>query len=152
MLPVLQRDYRVDDQELGLFGHSAAGVFCSTVLLSGQSPFRKFIIGTYSTMWYGDTLPQREAAFARSNPSQGVQVFYGYGGGEVADFGAETIQDSVKLLERLQTMAPKSIDRLLVWNFEREQHGSVMAAVITSGIHELWGTGTAYMDAAKRRN
>ena len=148
LLPVLQEQFRLDLADLGLFGHSAGGAFVADALLSGNSVFSKFVIGTFGTDWWGDSLNSVETTL---QPLEGrsVQIFYGYGGGGAEDFGAEVTQSPIDLLERMRCRAPEYIKSLQIRKFEREQHASIMAHILASGIHELWGTNMSYQAALK---
>jgi predicted alpha/beta superfamily hydrolase len=151
LLPMLCDHYLVDAHDLGVFGYSAAGAFASYVLLDKTAPFRKVMIGTFGTVWYGDELATLEAEFTAKPAPHGVDVFYGYGGAEVADFGGGTIGESVDLLRRLRRADPGYIHKLVIQRFARLQHGSVLAPVVSAGLHALWGTGLGYQEAARDR-
>jgi predicted alpha/beta superfamily hydrolase len=152
LLPRLEADYRVDENEIGLMGHSLGGALIAHALLTKDTPFTKFIAGTFGIDWYTPEEMEAMQTQYQSTPApHRVDIFYGYGGVEVADFPG-AIEKSVTFLEALQATDPNYVDSILTWNFEREQHGSVVAAVIASGIHHLWGTGLSYEEAAKIRN
>lgn len=153
LLPELLSKYNVDADEIGLAGHSMGGAFCGHTLLAKTTPFSKFVIGTFSMDgWY---TPEEMAAYQQhyktAQAENPVDVFYGYGGVEVSDFPG-AVENSILFLEGLKQTDPDYVQSLLTWNFEREQHGSVAAAFIASGIHHHWGTGLSYSEAAKLRN
>src|SRR5205823_2241242 len=53
LLPRLAAKYRIDVEQLGLFGISAGGFFASWAIFQQKSPFRKYIISS-PAMAYGD--------------------------------------------------------------------------------------------------
>lgn len=153
LLPRLQAQYRVDPEEIGLMGHSMGGAFVGHTLLTKTSPFSKFIAGTFSMdAWYTpEEMAAMQATYAATAAPRKVDVFHGYGGVELLDFPG-AVEGAMAFLEALKVTDPGHIDSMLHWNFEREQHGSVTAAVVASGIHHHWGTGLSYSEAAKQRN
>ncbi|NIB42439.1 alpha/beta hydrolase [Pseudomaricurvus alkylphenolicus] len=64
LLEQLKADYRIDPKEIGLAGHSSGGDFAVDTLLRKQTPFSKFIVGSYGIDVLERRLPEREAAFA----------------------------------------------------------------------------------------
>jgi predicted alpha/beta superfamily hydrolase len=78
LLPLLEQRYRVDVGALGLAGHSAAGAFVTYALIKG-SPFTRYLIGSYTAGWYGDQLPQLEAAFAQRPDKRPLQIYIAFG-------------------------------------------------------------------------
>jgi len=148
-LPDLAKRYRVDPTDIGIAGHSSGGEFVVDTLLKKQTAFSKFIVGSYGVHVFADTLPEREQYFAKAKALRPLQVFCGFGGGEIEDPDLiDYIGGGVALMKRLQKLDPENVS-INVRGFEHEQHGSVFHHILSSGIHELWGTGKTLTETMK---
>lgn len=147
MLPELKARHRIDADEIGVAGHSSGGDFAVDTLLRKQTPFSKFIVGSFGTDVLDATLAERERAFAETRAERKLRVFCGYGGAEQADpFLREYIERGVALMERLQSNDPDELS-ITVRDFDHETHGSVFPHIFSSGYRELWGTGVGFVAA-----
>ena len=146
LLPKLSASYRIDENEIGVAGHSSGGDFAVDTLLRQNTPFSKFIVGSFGTDVLEATLPERERAFRdRESPRQ-LSVFCGYGGAEHTDpFLKAYIERSVALMERLQESGRNVA--ITVRGFDKETHGSVFPHIFSTGYRELWGTGMSFVEA-----
>jgi len=146
LLPKLSKEYRVDPDEIGLGGHSSGGDFTVDTLLRKDTPFSKFIVGSYGADVLEKTMAKREKVFARTKAPRKLQVFCGYGGAELSDPNlAVYIQSGIDLLERLKAADPDNLD-LTIRGYDLELHGSVFHHIFSSGVRELWGTGMTMTD------
>ncbi len=140
--------YRIDADEVGLAGHSSGGDFAVDTLLRKQTPFSRFIVGSYGTDVLERTLPEREARFGATAAIRPLRVFCGYGGAEQEDpYLTQYIERGVALLQRLKSSDP-DLD-VTVRSFDDETHGSVFAHIFSSGYRELWGTGIGFVEAMR---
>lgn len=147
LLPELRNTYRIDDNEIGVAGHSSGGDFAVDTLLRENSPISKFIVGSYGTDVLEATLAKREAAFANRTPDRELKVFSGYGVAEHTDpFLKAYIERGLDLMERLQANGPANLT-IIVRGFDGETHGSVFPHIFSSGYRELWGTGLSFVAA-----
>ncbi len=147
LLAQLNESYRIDADEIGVAGHSSGGDFAVDTLLRKQTPFSKFIVGSYGTDVLERTLPARERAFAEIVAPRHLSVFAGYGGAEQTDpYLAQYIDRGVALLERLRECDTENLS-VTIRSFERETHGSVFPHIFSTGFRELWGTGVSFVDA-----
>ncbi len=127
-------------------GHSSGGDFAVDTLLRKQTPFSKFIVGSYGTDVLEKNLAAREAQFA-DLPSAQLSVFCGYGGGEEADpYLKPYIERGIALLQRLEASDPDSLT-VTIRGFDNETHGSVFPHIFSSGYRELWGSGISFVEA-----
>jgi predicted alpha/beta superfamily hydrolase len=149
LLPQLTNEFRVDPGEIGIAGHSASGAFVNHVLLTRAAPFKKLILASFGTIWYGASLAEYEAAFVAAAGSRALEAFSCFGGRELTDrvLGPEC-RSSIAFLERLAAADP-SIS-LTTRVFENETHGSMIAHALSSGIRELW-PGRSYADGVGQR-
>ncbi len=147
LLVKLHTNYRIDADEIGIAGHSSGGDFAVDTLLRKQTPFSKFIVGSFGTDVLERTLPGREQAFADTAAPRHLNVFAGYGGAELTDpYLTQYIERGVDLLNRLQASDTEQLS-ITIRNFERETHGSVFPHVFSTGFRELWGTGLSFVEA-----
>ena len=143
LLPKLSGELRVDSDELGIGGHSSGGDFAVDTLLRKDTPFSKFIVGSYGADVLAARLPEREKAFAELQAPRPLKVFSAFGGAELADPNLHHyIQSGVDLLERLQKADPERLS-VKIREFEDENHGSVFSHILSSGIRELWASGVS---------
>ena len=147
LLPRLNASYRIDADEIGVAGHSSGGDFAVDTLLREDTPFSKFIVGSFGTDVLEATLAEREAAFANRSSDKQLKVFCGYGVAEHTDpFLKEYIERGMALMERLQANGPDKLS-IIVRGYDRETHGSVFPHIFSSGYRELWGTGLSFVEA-----
>ena len=148
LLPDLNSRYRVDPDEIGVAGHSSGGDFAVDTLLRKQTPFSRFIVGSFGTDVLERTLPEREARFGATAATRPQRVFCGYGGAEEEDpYLTPYIERGVALLQRLHASDP-DLD-VIIRRFDGETHGSVFAHIFASGYRELWGTGISFVEAMR---
>ncbi|MEM8661663.1 MAG: hypothetical protein AAGF35_12325 [Pseudomonadota bacterium] len=141
LLPQLQQDYRIDPNEIGMGGHSSGGDFAVDTLLRKQTPFSKFIVGSFGADVLAKSLSAREQAFAAMQSPRPLKVFCGYGDVELHDPNmTDYIQSGIDLMQRLQDLDQNNLS-VQVRGYEHENHGSVFHHILSSGIRELWGTG-----------
>ncbi|MEM1142788.1 MAG: alpha/beta hydrolase-fold protein [Pseudomonadota bacterium] len=146
LLPQLQGKYAIDPAEIGIAGHSSGGDFVVDTLLRKQTPFSKFIVGSYGADVLAARLPQREKDFAALSVPRPLTVFAGYGVAEIEDPAlTHYIQSGIDLLERLGASDPNNVS-MEIRGFDKENHGSVFHHVLGSGIREMWSTGAKMSD------
>jgi len=147
LLPNLRNKHRIDENEIGVAGHSSGGDFAVDTLLREDTPISRFIVGSFGTDVLDATLAEREVAFANRTSDQALKVFCGYGVAEHTDpFLKEYIERGLALMGRLQVNGPDNLS-MIVRGFERETHGSVFPHIFSSGYRELWGTGLSFVEA-----
>lgn len=85
LLPDLQTEFRIDQDDLGLFGVSAGGFFTTWVMFQDNSPFSRYLISS-PAMAYGDgELFRLEAGYAETHDDLPVGVYFGSGTLEMND-------------------------------------------------------------------
>lgn len=145
LLPRLTTEFRIDLEDIGIAGHSAGGAFVSHVLLTRAAPFRKLILASFGTFWYGSALEKYEAAFLESAEAQPIEAYACFGGGEINDPGLSAgMREGIAMLERLAKQDPTLHLKLNIP--ENESHGSIPAHALSSGIRHLW-PGPSYSQA-----
>jgi len=85
VLPQITRQYRVDANDLALFGVSAGGFFASWAMFQPSSPFHKYIISS-GAMAYGDgEVFRAEAAWGAAHKDLPKGVYFAVGSLEADD-------------------------------------------------------------------
>lgn len=83
IIPKVAAKYRVDMNDLGLFGVSAGGFFATWVIFQPSSPFTKYIISSPATA-YGDGAALRlEKQFAETHKDLKAKIYMAAGGLEM---------------------------------------------------------------------
>lgn len=140
--------YPVNERDVGLFGHSAGAVFCRYALLRRPGNFRRFLVGSLGTGWYGEDLGELEDAYSTQPNLEGrASIFQAVGERELDHpaFGP-SLRGGLEAMERLASGVPEAID-LTQAVIAGETHCSVMAPLAAAGVRTLYGTGSSFMDA-----
>lgn len=149
LLPRLAADYPIDDEDIGICGHSLGGAFLSYVLLKKARPFTRFILGSFGVMYEPEDLASLERAFADTASEREIDVYHGLGGAELQEPSFEIpLRDAQSLLDRL--VQADSRYRVTRRVFEAQGHGSMIACLTASGILHHW-PGQSFTEAAKTR-
>lgn len=78
VIPFVERRYRTA-RDRGLHGHSLGGLFAMYVLLTDPDLFDRYLITSPSLWWDGDSMFQREAAFAKTRVGLSKRVYFSIG-------------------------------------------------------------------------
>ena len=157
ILPMVSEHWSGDAADLVYFGHSFGGLFGVDLLLSGSSPFGKYILGSPSLWWGPYEMTRREAAFAETHDDLVAEVYTAIGGWET-DEGRR--RESVNLPEGHPMKAPPifldmvaDLDAFtesitgreypsLSWTrqvIENEVHIAAGPVVLTRGLRHFYG-------------
>lgn len=152
VLPVIARDYRADLTSPGLFGDSAGGTFALYALLSGESPFKKYICGSPATAQCNEELYRMEERYAAANHDLDAAVFLAAGSEEMSSPFLEGggIASGVCRFSGLFALRQYPSLRVTSHFFTDEGHVSVPPAIVSRGIRTLWTTGRRYGEMPKR--
>jgi len=146
VLPAVAQTYRLDLQSPGLFGDSAGGTFALYALLSGRSPFRRYVIGSPATAQCNDELFRMEERYAATHKDLDARVFLAAGMEEMASPFLEGGGIASGVCRFAALFALRRYPSLQVTShfFGDEGHVSVVPATIARGIRSLWSTGRRY--------
>ena len=147
VLKYITSRYAIDEKDIALFGHSAGAVFCHYTFLRRPEIFRRMIIGSLGTGWYGEDLSELESALLSSTSQRPLSVFQGVGARELehAVFGP-CLQGGLDAMDKLAIALPDKLN-LTQAVLAEETHCSVMAPLAAAGVRTLYGTGASFMDA-----
>jgi predicted alpha/beta superfamily hydrolase len=151
VLPMIARDYRADLATPGLLGVSAGGTFALYALLSGVSPFRKYICGSPATAQCNDELYRMEERYAATHSDLEAAMFLSAGSEEMVSPFLEGggIASGVCRFSALFAFRQYPSFRVTSHFFTDEGHLSVGAATISRGIRTLWDTKRRFGAPAK---
>lgn len=143
LLPTLAGEYRLDMQQSGLFGHSAGGAFVLYALLSGASPFRKYICGSPATSVCDGELFRIEERYAAAHRDLEATLYMAAGAQEMQSAFLESGGIVSGLARFAGLFALRRYPSLRVASdiFPGEGHTSVMPVLLGRGLRMLWGTG-----------
>lgn len=142
LIPLVEREYRVNPQDRALFGHSFGGLFAFHALLHGNGAFHRFIIASPTLAWHNRISFEHEAAYAAAHDSLHARAFFSVGMLE-SDAPPEenpwaayitNLRDLVDVLERRNY---EGFD-WTVHFFEDETHNSVIPSSISRGLRYVY--------------
>lgn len=82
LIPLIEREYRVDPARRSLMGHSYGGLFTTYSLFTAPTLFQTYIIGSPS-LGYGERFAfQYEASYAQAHPELPATVYWSVGADE----------------------------------------------------------------------
>jgi hypothetical protein len=151
--PELALRWPIDTGKLGLFGHSTAGAFAAFSLLEDTRVFDRYIVGTFGTQWWRDVAAHESAFVAArraASPARSTRVYHAVGGAEIDDPAFAHAGLGLPLMQRLAAMGLPGLE-VSTQVFEGENHGSVIAHVLATGIRTLYGTGHDFGAGLKAR-
>lgn len=85
LLPLIQQRYRVDSNDMALFGLSAGGFFASWAMFQEASPFRKYLISSGAMAYGNGTVFREEARYAAAHKDLPAAVYLAVGSLEADD-------------------------------------------------------------------
>ncbi len=149
LLPFVAGRYRIDSADLGLFGHSAGGLFAIHALLTPGSPFTHYTAGSFPGDWFGADLAGRVATFRRQPRARPVCVYCGLGGLEL-DYPATAfgLRAGMSLLEQLAAPPVEGVE-LRQRIYAEDTHASVLAPLLSSALRWHYGTGLSFAEAVE---
>lgn len=150
LVPALAGEYRIDARQLGLFGHSAGGAFVLYSLLSGASPFRKYICGSPATWICDGELFRMEECYAAAQRDLDATLYMAAGVEEMQSAFLESGGIVSGLARFAGLFALRRYPSFQVRSdiFPGEGHISVMPVLLSRGLRALWGTGRGPDDEA----
>jgi predicted alpha/beta superfamily hydrolase len=136
----LSAEFRLDPDDHGLFGISAAGLFVGYALFARPGAFAKYICGS-PYLWSGDgEVFRMEAEYAAEHDDLPVRVFFGAGEAEIDDLTMgrmEIVSSMVRLAETLRVRGYPSLE-ITSRIFPGESHDSTIPLTLSWGVRTLW--------------
>ena len=134
LFPFVEREYRVDPSDRGIFGHSAGGNFAAWVLFNTPGVFQRYLIGSPFLPWDDGLAYKQEAAYAESHSALPARVFLSVGGKE----GEGSIERLKRLKDAMESRDYEGLD-LAYTVFEGETHMSGLPVTYSTALLKLYG-------------
>jgi len=132
LIPFVESDYRIDEDNRMLSGHSFGGLFSLYALFQAPDLFRKYFIGSPS-IYFSDELPiSYERKYAESHTDLDAEVFMSVGGLET-----RTARHVGQMAELLRSRNYRSLI-LETKVFENESHVTCYPASLSRALVELY--------------
>ena len=141
LVPLIDAEYRVDQEDRALFGHSFGGLFAFHALLHGQGTFQRFIVASPAFWWDDRVSFDHEATYAAANRSLNARAFFSVGMLEL-----DAASDGVpwRYITNLRDLSAILEDRSydgFEWTmhfFDDEHHTSVVPASVSRGLRYIY--------------
>jgi ferri-bacillibactin esterase len=139
--PALAAEYRMDDNEHGLFGFSSGGLFVGFSLFARPGAFSRYICGSPPFYVRNHEIFKMEERYAAEHDDLDAHVFFGAGEQEAVEDRIAAIgclSSMIRLAETLSFRGYPSL-RMTVRVFERESHTTMLAPLLKWGVRTVWG-------------
>ena len=87
LIPMVEKNYRVEGNERALGGSSLGGLFALYAMYEDPAFFKRYIAISPAVDWDNSYLAKRDAAYAKDNKTLSARVFLSYSMGEYKPFG-----------------------------------------------------------------
>ena len=140
LVPAVAARRDIDQQRLGIIGHSAGGSFLIEALLESDTPFVDYLIGEAGAFLLFGTEDQL-IADAIAMPSLNARRAYYADSSDTAEASPQMIAQSSEIIRRIndEVGVPVTVHRYM-----GETHTTMMPAFIKDGLMFLYGTGRTY--------
>lgn len=133
IIPFIEKKYKTNTDR-GISGHSLGGLFAGYCLLTGPKLFQRYGINSPSFWWNNKEMFAVEKSFSVKNTSLPARVFMSVGSLE----GASMTPVMTAFADSLKNHNYKGL-LLTTHIFEDENHMSVVPAMISRTLRELYG-------------
>lgn len=136
LLPTLAQQLPLDENKLGILGHSAGGTFVAYTLGQERSPFRNYAIISPGVAMSGSWLMQEPQA-ARPLASSAHQAFFAVGGDEKTNRFCQIagIPDTEALASQVSKRQPRLKFRFQC--FDGETHSTIYPRAVMEALRAL---------------
>lgn len=131
LIPFVEREYRVDPSDRGIFGHSYGATFAAWVLFNNPKLFQRYLLGSPVLAWDDYLVLKHEAAFAEHNSALPAKVFASVG-------SEEGTTDWTRLKERLESRNYQGLE-FTATILDGETHASGIPATHSRALRVLYG-------------
>ncbi|NNF99439.1 MAG: alpha/beta hydrolase [Desulfobacteraceae bacterium] len=141
IMPAMARDYRVDENDQGLCGHSLGGLFVGYALFAKPGAFAKYICGSPVLNDGEFEIFKMEEAYASAHDDLPVSIFFGGGEKEVDNIFTAAGDLVGSMVRMAQTLRLRRYPSLTLFSkiFSGETHNSVPPFLLSWGLRKLWG-------------
>ena len=133
LFPYIQNNYRVDTTDRAFYGHSAAGILGSHILLEKPYLFNRYVIGSPAYYWDDNEIIKRIQGMDKVGGKSDI-VFYSYVGGNEGDGMLNNWNTFNNLLK--EKISPQIIFRDQI--YKDEGHLSVYLSAFSTAIKFIY--------------
>lgn len=133
VFPLINKEYRVDDNNKIYIGHSFGGLLGAYILLVKPELFQKYIIGSPS-LWYDkNAIFRLEEEYAKNNNKMKAEVFLYIGSEENKNNHKNMVKDLLLYEKTLKSRHYKEL-KVSAHVLDGETHFSAFALLLTDGL------------------
>ena len=140
--PILAAEYRMDEVDHGIIGHSAGGTFVAYAMFARPGAFTSYICGSPALYSGNSWLFELEKQYATEHDDLSARVFFGAGEAEIAEPFVSAhgcVSSMIKMAETLGLRSYPSL-RLTTRIFPGETHATILPLVLSWGVRSVWGS------------
>ena len=140
LIPFIDAKYPTDPKDRAYFGDSLGGLFGCYVLFTAPETFNRYIIGSPSLWWGGESTFALEESYGKSHDDLAATVFLGVGGLEELPPGASRrmVTNTLRLERVLRARKYRSLE-LTSRVFPDESHTTVAPMNLIRGLVAVFG-------------
>jgi predicted alpha/beta superfamily hydrolase len=136
LFPVVNKNYRIKQDSVAIFGHSFGGLFAAYILFKQPELFKGYIISSPPVLWNNKSLLELEADYFSNHKDLNKTVYLSIGSLENWNDN-EFIDNLNELSKNIQAHNYNGLT-LVTRIFEGETHSSVPPAVLDNGMRTLF--------------
>lgn len=143
LIPLTEKEYRIDRTNRALLGHSFGGLFAFYALVHGQGTFHRFVVSSPALWWDDRVSFRQESAFAAANDRLVARAFFSVGLLEPEPTEQMPYAGYIANLRELERILERRKYRgfeMTVHFFEDEFHTSVFAPAVSRGLRYIYKT------------
>jgi len=133
LFPIVNKNYRISQDSLSIFGHSFGGLFAAYILFKQPELFNGYIISSPSVGWNNKSLLKLEAEFFSNHKELNNIVYLDIGSLE----GKESINQLNELSQNIIAHNYKGLT-FVTRIFEGEPHPAVPSSALNHGLMTLF--------------
>ena len=138
LFPVVNKNYRINQDSVAIFGHSFGGLFAAYILFKQPELFKGYIISSPPIIWNNKSLINLEAEYFSNHKELDKIVLLDIGALEgTIPYNEESINLFNELSQNIQAHNYKGLT-LVTRIFEGETHPSVTSAALSNGLRTLF--------------
>jgi hypothetical protein len=134
VIPLIEKGYRADPADRGIFGHSAGGLFVAYALFTDPDLFQKYLISSSASWLDDDAVLAYETNLYEKRKQLSARVMCTVG----TDEGNVIVSGWQRLCDRLKSRTYAGLD-LTTMTFDGESHVSVPAIAYSRALRVLYG-------------
>jgi len=138
LFPVVNKNYRINQDSVAIFGHSFGGLFAAYILFTQPELFKGYIISSPPIIWNNKSLIKLEAEYFSNHKELDKIVLLDIGSEEnKIPFNEQSLNLINELSQNIQAHNYEGLT-LVTRIFEGETHSSVTSVALSNGLRTLF--------------